>query len=61
VPSIDKRIFIKELTWQAIRRWWEHDVLDPWRAMDRPTYRAAKRRARRRALRDALDETQGEP
>lgn len=59
VTSIERKIFLKELTWQAIRRWWDHDDPDPWRPMDKATYRAVKRRLRRRALREGSAELDG--
>jgi protein-tyrosine-phosphatase len=60
VPSPDRVVFIKELTWQAVRRWWDWDLPDPWRRMDKATYRAVKRRLRRRALREAFREINDE-
>jgi hypothetical protein len=62
VPTIERVVFLKELTWQATVRWWNWDVQDPWRPMDKATYRAVKRRLRRRALREgSLDFDENDP
>lgn len=56
MTSTERKTLLKELRWQAIRRWWDRGLSDPWRPMDAATYRAVKRGLRRRALREALRE-----